>query len=363
MTASPSVSDLLNAANWEYLPTGTPSANLTPFMVNGHQLTMTNIADGFSATVWEDTATHQLVVGFEGTNISDLAAGGTSSTFASNELKADVSLLAGQIPQALVDAYNFITQTVEPDAAQQGYSTSSIFVTGHSLGADEAEYVAERTGLGGIGFEGSGISASVPAVGNGSNFVSVVTYGDSFANYSSDIDAEQPFAPAFVPNGGALPHYGEVVMIGNPADEAVLQAGAAQAAISGPLATLADYAGDLVEFHLPETQAYYLGVTLNQTDAEEMDIGVKSGPGVWNVANDSIGQFLSAAEAKSVSGNQALTGSSTDASLSDPQTNSAPHASVDSGIVAADFGASEPLLDDALNFLEESIQNAMTVSS
>ena len=100
-----------------------------------------------------------------------------------------------------------------------------------------------------------------------------------------------------------------------------------------------------------------------QDSSNIVDIGVKSGPGVWNVANDSIGQFLSAAEAKSVSGNQALTGSSTDASLSDPQTNSAPHASVDSGIFAAVFGAGEPLLDDALNFLEGSIQNAMTVSS
>jgi hypothetical protein len=363
MTTSPSVSDLLNAANWEYIQTGTPSANLTPFMVNGQQLTTTNAADGFSAAVWEDTATHQLVVGFEGTQFSNVAAGGSAGNFASNQLKADFSLLAGQIPQALVDAYNFITQTVEPDAAQQGYSASSIFLTGHSLGADEAEYVAERTGLGGMGFEGSGISASVPAVGNGSNFVSVVTYGDSFANYSSDIHAEQPFAPAYVANGGALPHYGEVVMIGNPADEAVLSSGAAQAASSGPLATLADYGSDLLLYHLPETQAYYLGVTLNQTDAQEKDIGVQSGPGVWNVANDSIGQFLSAAEATKVSGNQALTGSATDASLSDPQTNKARNASVNSGIFASDFGASQPLLDGALNVFEQSIASAMMVAS
>jgi hypothetical protein len=40
--------------------------------------------------------------------------------------------------------------------------TIAQFVTGHSLGGWEAEYVAQNTGLAGIGFESLGLSSRAP---------------------------------------------------------------------------------------------------------------------------------------------------------------------------------------------------------
>ncbi len=89
-------------------------------------------------------------------------------------------------PQGFTDAVTF-AQRVQADAALQGYGASDIFVTGHSLGGWEAEYVAQQTGLDGIGFESPGINTVVDGNGADSGFVNIETYGDPAAYFATDL--------------------------------------------------------------------------------------------------------------------------------------------------------------------------------
>jgi hypothetical protein len=124
------------------------------------------------------------------------------------------SVLTRTNPAGTADALRF-AQQVETEAAAQGYTPNDIFVTGHSLGGWEAEYVAQNTGLGGIGFESLGLATTVPGNGADSLFVNTSTYGDP-ASFSSNLPGLQPFAPTYVPGGGIYPHYGPIVMLGDP---------------------------------------------------------------------------------------------------------------------------------------------------
>ena len=249
-TNSPTVSQFLNASNTEYLLSGTP-AGMTAFDVNGKQLTYTNVGAGVAASVWETTS-GQIIVAYQGTT------GGlnllTDPVIALTQIAADIGIYAGTVTTAETDSLAF-AKTVESDAAAKGIASSNVFVTGHSLGGIEAEYVAQQTGLGGVAFESTGIPGS-DGSGN-SNFANIVTYGDPVGNYSSDIKGEQPFAPS-----SGLNHFGNVIMVGNSSDESTLHSD-----VSGwgnifldPF-VLTDLVGLLVDIHLPGTQAHDLGVT------------------------------------------------------------------------------------------------------
>jgi hypothetical protein len=165
-------------------------------------------------------------------------------------------------PQAFTDSLAF-EQQVAAEAAKQGYSQDDIFVTGHSLGGWEAEYVAQQTGVGGIGFESPGINTTVPGNGANSGFVNVETYGDTAAYFATDLPALQPFVPPYVPGCGTKPHYGSIVMIGDPnATTPLVNA----ASLWGPnpvgdVIFVVDILGNFFEHHLPGMQAYNLGVT------------------------------------------------------------------------------------------------------
>ena len=292
---TPTVSQFFDASNAEFSLNGIP-AGLHPFLVNNQQLTATNPVSGMSARVWL-TGQNQVVIAYQGTT------GGanilTNRLASLVQVGADVQVYDQRVAPAEKDPVSFAQQVVNL-AAKQGIDSNNVFVTGHSLGGIEAEYTAQQTGLGGVGFEPTGIPES-PAAGTGSNFVDVVTYGDSVGNYSSDIKGEQPFAPACAPGqSGALPHYGQIVMIGNPADQASLT----NAVASWPnpnffnrLEVFARVFQQAFEFHLPGVQAHDLGVTLSQKLAFTDTTGNFSGP-VFAAANDTVPQFLSAASAR-----------------------------------------------------------------
>lgn len=293
---TPTVSQFLNASNAEFFVSGTPPG-LQPFLVNGHQLSINHSATGTAAKVWL-TDQHQIIIAYQGTT-------GGANVFlnpltALAQIGADVQVYGQKIAPAEKDAASF-AQNVVGYAAQQGISSSNIFATGHSLGAIEAEYVAQQTGLGGIGFEATGIPKSATTAGNGSNFVDVVTYGDSVGNFSSDIKGEQPFAPAYAPGqSGQLPHYGQVVMVGNPADQAGLTR--AVASWSNPnffnrLQVFASVFEQAFQFHFPGVQAHDLGVTLSPQLPIIDTQGNFSAP-VFKAANDTIPQFLQASAAR-----------------------------------------------------------------
>jgi hypothetical protein len=256
---TPTVAQFLNASAAEYVLGGTPGG-LVPFTVDGTAMTSTNILSGESAQVWV-TPQKQIIIAYQGTT------GGTNllanPLIAISQIVTDaLVILTNSTPQAFTDALTFQRQ-VQAAAAVQGYASGDIFLTGHSLGGWEAEYVAQRTGLGGIGFESPGINTVVPGNGADSNFVNVETYGDTAAYSATDLPGLQPFLPAYVPGGGSKPHYGSMVMIGDPTAAYPLMNASAllNTGLFGAAVFAVDVLGNFFEHHLPGMQAYNLGVS------------------------------------------------------------------------------------------------------
>jgi hypothetical protein len=291
--SSPTVSEFLNAANAEYVISGTP-AGMRPFTVGGHQLSYTNVLDGVSAKVWI-TAENQVLIAYQGTTGGDNFI--LDPIIVGPQLIDDILAAAGANSPAEADSLSF-AKSVVGLANAQGYATSNVFVTGHSLGGIEAEYVASQTGLAGMAFEPTGLPAA-DITSSGSNFVNIVAYGDPVGSYASDVAGEQPFGPAYVAGGGKVPHYGNIVMIGSPADQTTLSNDMAAwgKSIIADAGVLLDWAGLLLAHHLPGVQAHDLGVTLSPYTKLSDDTGNMTAP-VWNVAGDTISQLLSDAASR-----------------------------------------------------------------
>ena len=297
-TPTPTVAQLLDASEAADGLGTTPGGGLTPFTVSGVPVTYTNDLTGTSAQVWV-TPQNQIIIAYQG------VTGGTNVLF--NPLIAVTQVVAavqgtlagvqgtGANPTPAVesDALSF-AQRVEAEAAAQGYSPNNIFVTGHSLGGTEAEYVAENTGLGGIGFESPGLPTTVAGNGADSLFVNTATYGDWVAYFASDLPGEQPFAPAYVPGGGSLPHYGPIVLLGNPSSQYQLTDISALWGTGpvGDLTQVVNLVVGLVEYHLPNSQAYNLGV--NAEPSVLPGIAIESGP-TYDFGDLTIPEFLQSA--------------------------------------------------------------------
>lgn len=296
---TPTVTQFLNAANSEYIIDAVPSG-MHAFKYLGVPVTYTDVLDGVSAQVWV-TPQNQLIIAYQGTtggeNILIDPAG------AAAQIITDIGIFFadsanGVRPAAYADALNFANFAVFL-AQQEGYVPSNIFVTGHSLGGIEAAYVAQQTGLGGIGFEPTGLSTAPAAAGTGTNFVNIVTDGDPVANFASDVQGEQPFAPTYVAHGGKAPHYGWIVVVGSPADQTMLSQAVAKYGDGNPVDdadAIANLVGLLLEFHLPGVQAHDLGVSLSPSAAIVDDLGNLNGP-VFNAASDTIPQLITQASA------------------------------------------------------------------
>ncbi len=288
---TPTVAQFLNAAAAEYVLGGVPGG-LRQFTVNGVPVTSTNILSGERAQVWV-TPQNQIIIAYQGTT------GGTNLLFnpliAISQIVTDLQILfTGTTPRAFTDALRF-EQRVQGLAALQGYSTTDIFLTGHSLGGWEAEYVSQQTGLGGIGFESPGINTIVAGNGANSGFVNIETYGDPAAYFSSDLPGLQPFMPTYVPGGGTKPHYGSIVMIGDPkAVYPLLNSSALYG--YGPIGDaifMLDTLGNFFEHHLPAMQAHNLDVAPDPTVVPWL--GLPMGPVESGYGTLTITQLLQAA--------------------------------------------------------------------
>lgn len=255
---TPTVEQFLNASAAAYVLGGQPG-DLKPFTVNGFQMQTFNPLSGAVGKAWV-TPEGQIIIAYQGTT------GGTNLLFhpliALAQIFTDMQVVfTNTTPQAFWDSLAF-ERRVEAAALEQGYTTDDIFVTGHSLGGWEAQFVAQRTGLGGIAFEGPGLNTSVPGNGINSNFVNIETYGDTAAYFSTDLPGLQPFMPPYDPTGGSKPHYGNIVMIGDPEAEYPLFNASA---LWGPnpindIIFAIDILGNFFQHHLPGMQAYNLGV-------------------------------------------------------------------------------------------------------
>ena len=288
---TPTVAQFLNAAAAEYVLGGVPGG-LRPFTVNGVPVTSTNILSGERAQVWV-TPQNQIIIAYQGTT------GGTNLLFnpliAISQIITDLQVIyTHTTPQAFTDALAF-AQRVQADAALQGYSASDIFVTGHSLGGWEAEYVAQQTGLDGIGFESPGLNTIVAGNGADSGFVNIETYGDPAAYFATDLPGLQPFMPSYVPAGGSKPHYGAIVMIGDPNAVAPLFNASALYGYGpiGDLIFMVDTLGNFFEHHLPGMQAYNLDVDPDPTVVPWL--GLPMGPVETGYGALTIPQLLQAA--------------------------------------------------------------------
>nr|WP_036343343.1 hypothetical protein [Mycolicibacterium aromaticivorans] len=288
---TPTVAQFLNAAAAEYVLGGVPGG-LRPFTVNGVPVTSTNVLSGERAQVWV-TPQNQIIIAYQGTT------GGTNLLFdpliAISQIVTDLQVIyTHTTPQGFTDAVTF-AQRVQADAALQGYGASDIFVTGHSLGGWEAEYVAQQTGLDGIGFESPGINTVVDGNGADSGFVNIETYGDPAAYFATDLPGLQPFMPSYVPAGGSKPHYGAIVMIGDPKAVAPLFNASALYGY-GPIGDLiftVDTLGNFFEHHLPGMQAHNLDVDPDPTVVPWL--GLPMGPVETGYGALTISQLLQAA--------------------------------------------------------------------
>jgi len=256
---TPTVAQFLNASAAGYVLGATPGG-LVPFTVNGFQVVSTNIFSGMVGKAWV-APEGQVIIAYQGTT------GGSHLLFnpliTISQVLADLQVIFTRTtPWAFYDALRF-AQRVQAAAALQGYGSDDIFVTGHSLGGWEAQYVAQQIGLAGIGFEAPGINTIVTGNGADAMFVNIGTYGSPAPYMATDLPGLQPFMPAYVPGGGTKPHYGPIVMIGDPAAMTPLYNASALwgKSLIGSFIFLVDFLGNFFQYHLPGVQAYHLDVT------------------------------------------------------------------------------------------------------
>ena len=289
---TPTVAQFLNASATEYVLGGVPGG-LTPFTVHGWPMRSLHLATGEDATVWV-TPQNQIIIAYSGTT------GGTNLLFnpliAISQLLTDFQAGFGNTtPKAFTQALDF-AQQVQAEAAVQGYAPDSIFVTGHSLGGWEAQYVAQQLGLSGIGFETPGLSTTVAGNGSDALFVSTATYGDMAAYLASDLPGLYPFTPySYVPGGGLHPHYGPIVLLGDPNANTpmVNAAGLWRKGIVGSLIAVVDLLGNFFASHLPGVQAYNLDV--DPDPGVVPWLGINGGPVRTGFGEMTIPEFVQAA--------------------------------------------------------------------
>lgn len=288
---SPTIAQLLNAANAAYTLDPAAPKGLHPFIAKGdhQQLAVVNQVAGMSARVWLSDK-RQVIIAYSGTFGGDTRTVNIDQCL--GQVMADLPSLAGQVAQVQKDAVRFAEYVVQ-QAQQQGISSNDVFVTGHSLGGGQAQYVAQQTGLGGASFDGIGIPTSDTAVGHGDNFISFDVYGDVWGSYSSDVQADQPVAPNFTLKGGELHHWGHLIMIGDPKDQVALHQDISATASKGAGAILDNFTKHAPEFHYPGNQAKDLNVALFPW-SQDQDAGGKLRGKVFDVAQKSIAQAIKA---------------------------------------------------------------------
>ena len=220
---APTIGQLKEASADAYSPLGpTAPPGWKPFTdANGKQFSINN-SNGVTANAWV-TDQNKIVIVYEGTNVLNPTS-----------ILADLPVALKQNSAGEKDSVDFANE-VSQAAKSDGYTSDDVFVTGHSLGGIEAEYVAQQTGLGGASFDATGIPPSATAVGDGKNFTDYLHYGDPVSNYASDASGDGQYKPT------DLSHYGNVVFFGDQSAQTELENNANTTNVGGVAADFLKY--------------------------------------------------------------------------------------------------------------------------
>ena len=286
---APSLSEYLNASNEAYSqPNVTAPANssypdgltILQTRVNGKLQDVYNYdkQDGFYAVAFK-TPSDQCLIAYEGTNLFT-----GDAQFTAGQVVDDAQIVAGQLPNAFTDALKFEKVAAAAAAApRNNISAGNVFVTGHSLGAAECEYVSAKTGLGGDTFGTPGISTTTPGLlktalsSADAALTNYVEIGDPVGNFAIENTGSALF-PAPIPDivSSTSPnnqHFGTTNFIGYTNTTSLLaytSLVAANYAYQGGTeadvgAAAAAFAAAVPDHFLTE-YAYDLGVTLGSAD-------------------------------------------------------------------------------------------------
>ncbi|MDD4617204.1 MAG: hypothetical protein PHW76_08880 [Alphaproteobacteria bacterium] len=204
-----------------------------------------NETTGMHAVAYQDDS-GRIVLAYEGTN-PDKALSDTN--FFGAEINADKAIMQGQDFDANNGSVSFAM-----DVAEKHPDCASFTITGHSLGGEEAQFVAQK-----CSFISGGATFGAPGVPN--------LEGNATGNIVNYVNVNDPIGN-FVPNNGA--HVGSVEFIGTKMDA---------------VDTLK--AGGGVETHLLKTYAESFNVSLEETSPAESSLMDKLGGFISNLGNES----------------------------------------------------------------------------
>src|SRR6266436_726344 len=190
-----SLLEYYNAANAVYgdngegvtADTAPPKSTGLTLLLDSGQINANWIVDGFFAQAFVDSAGN-ILVAFEGTNAD-------ASLYGIGSVAADAEILVGQTPQAFIDASAF-TADVKQYLVQHNLGADPIYLTGHSLGGAEAEYVASLTTYSGVTFGAPGtLSPTYKAPVAGQNFIDYLDWGDLIGNFGHHFGTVKELGP------------------------------------------------------------------------------------------------------------------------------------------------------------------------
>jgi hypothetical protein len=231
MTTSPPLQDFLDADNGVYSNSPPASSVTHPDGNPNLTLVMTSptseLASGFFAQAFEDTTTNTIIIAYEG-SLLDESNPLYNSAYGQASRNVDFTDILTGLPQTSLltiesDALTFAQQVEK----QPNLSSDPLYISGHSMGGVEAEYVGLEASLGAINIAG-GVTFGAPGLPDNPSlagygpagstpfpFVDYVDNGDLVGNWATDTSSlVQGLGSIYLPFQNFY-HFGTVDPVGS----------------------------------------------------------------------------------------------------------------------------------------------------